>query len=249
MRPLIGVSSYYVGHQELREHRLRGVFGQDMLMSNLDYARSIDEAGGIAVALPVLAAPGPAAELIGRLDGLLLAGGEDLAPELFGEKAAPGLGLVSQQRDRYEWALLTAALARGIPILGICRGLQLLNVYFGGTLHQDLATSHGQAIPHASAHLGREALVHEVELHPASLVHQAYEVASLPVNSLHHQGVARLAEPLRATARSADGLVEGVEHRTAKEVYAVQWHPEMMRERYPLHRRLFQLFVGQARNG
>jgi len=96
-----------------------------MLMSNLDYARSVYAGGGIPVALPTLADPEAAAASVERLDGLLLAGGEDLAPALFRQEARPGLGVVIAQRDQYEWALLRAAMEKGIPILGICRGFQL----------------------------------------------------------------------------------------------------------------------------
>lgn len=246
MKPLIGISTYFVADQELDGHRVRGTKGQDMLMSNLDYPRSINEVGGLPVALPTLSAPEAAAELVARLDGLLLAGGEDLAPALFRQEARPGLGAVIERRDRFEYALLKAALAKGIPILGICRGLQLLNVYFGGTLHQDLATYFSTEIPHASAALGREALVHEVLLPEGTFLHQCYGTDTLWVNSLHHQGVAILAQDLLPAATSRDGLVEGFQHRSHQNVIAVQWHPEMMTERYPLHQKLFRFFIANA---
>jgi putative glutamine amidotransferase len=195
------------------------------------------------VALPTLDDAGAAAESVARLDGLLLAGGEDLAPALFRQEARPGLGVVIEQRDRYEWALLQAALAKDIPILGICRGFQLLNVYFGGTLYQDLAAYYSAEIPHFSAHLGREALVHEVLLPEDTFLRHCYETEILWVNSLHHQGVETLAPGLIAAAMSREGLVEGFQHRTAKNVFAVQWHPEMMTERYAVHQSLFRFFI------
>lgn len=246
MKPLIGISTYFVADRELDGRRVRGTVGQDMLMSNLDYSRSVYEGGGIPVALPTLDGPEAAEELVERLDGLLLAGGEDLAPALFRQEPQPGLGPVIERRDRHEWALLAAALAKGIPVFGICRGFQLINVYFGGTLHQDLATCYSPDIPHFSAHLGREALVHEVALTVGTFLHSCYRTDRLWVNSLHHQGVAALAPDLLAAAVSREGLIEGLQHRTGK-VFGVQWHPEMMTERYLEHRGLFRFFIGQAR--
>lgn len=243
LKPLIGITTYFVSDEELRGRRVRGAEGQDMLMSNLDYSRSVLEGGGVPVALPTLDDHRAAAELVQRLDGLLLAGGEDLAPALFRQEVQPGLGKVIERRDQYEWALLQAALAKGIPILGICRGFQLLNVYFGGTLYQDLAAYHSNEIPHHSAHLGREALVHEVQLSEGTFLRQCYETETLWVNSLHHQGVKILAAELAPAALSRDGLVEGFQHSYARCVIGVQWHPEMMTERYAIHHNLFRFFI------
>lgn len=216
-------------------------------MSNLDYSRSVYEGGGTPVALPTMADPRAATDLVQHLDGLLLAGGEDLAPTFFGKNAQPGLGSVIEQRDRHEWALLEAALKKDIPILGICRGFQLLNVYFGGTLYQDLTTYFSAEIPHFSAHLGREALVHEVSLPADTFLRKCYGAANLWVNSLHHQGIETLAPELLSAARSGDGLVEGFQHRAARCILGVQWHPEMMTERYVIHQNLFRFFVEMAR--
>jgi putative glutamine amidotransferase len=247
MKPLIGITTYFIADHELDGRRVRGTVGQDMLMSNLDYSRSVYDAGGIPVALPTLAGPEAAAELVERLDGLILAGGEDLAPALFRQEPQPGLGKVVERRDRFEWALLGAAVVRGIPVFGICRGFQLLNVYFGGTLHQDLATCFSAELPHFSAFLGREALVHEVTLAEGTFLRACYGTETLWVNSLHHQGVAKLAPDLIPAAVSREGLIEGFQHRTAVGVFGVQWHPEMMTERYLEHRSLFSFFVDQAR--
>jgi hypothetical protein len=115
-KPLIGITTYFVTDQELTGRRVRGTVGQDMVMSNLDYSRSIDQAGGIPVALPSLESPRAATDLVQHLDGLLLAGGEDIAPALFQQSPQPGLGAVIERRDRYEWALLAAALAKGIHL-------------------------------------------------------------------------------------------------------------------------------------
>jgi len=248
MKPLIGITTYFVSDEELKGRRVRGARGQDMLMANFDYARSVHEGGGIPVALPILTDTRAAADLAARVDGLLLAGGEDLAPALFSQDAQPGLGVVIERRDRYEWALLEAALIEGIPVFGICRGFQLLNVYFGGTLHQDLATYYSPEVAHNSSALGREALVHEVLLTEGTILSSCYGVRTLWVNSLHHQGVDVLAAALVPAALSREGLVEGFQHRTIGNVFGVQWHPEMMTERYAVHRNLFRYFVEKAKD-
>jgi putative glutamine amidotransferase len=246
MKPLIGITTYFVTDGELKDRRVRGTAGQDMIMSNLDYSRSVNEAGGIPASLPVLNDAEAASFIVERLDGLLLAGGEDIAPTLFGQEELPGLGMVSLKRDHYEWALLKSALQRKIPIFGICRGFQLLNVYFGGTLCQDLSSYRISEIPHASASLGREALVHEVLFSEGSFLRECYGAETLWVNSLHHQGVDTLAPDLVPVAKSRDGLVEGFQHRTENYVFGVQWHPEMMTERYKIHQNLFRFFVKMA---
>jgi len=219
LKPLIGITTYFVSDEELRGRRVRGAEGQDMLMSNLDYSRSVLEGGGIPVALPTLDDHRAAAELVQRLDGLLLAGGEDLAPALFRQEVQPGLGKVIERRDQYEWALLQAAL------------------------YQDLAAYHSNEIPHHSAHLGREALVHEVQLSEGTFLRQCYGTETLWVNSLHHQGVKILAAELVPAALSRDGLVEGFQHSYARCVIGVQWHPEMMTERSAIHHNLFRFFI------
>lgn len=247
MKPLIGITTYFVADKELEGRRVRGAVGQDMLMSNLDYARSVHEGGGIPVTLPTLNDTEVAGEQVRHLDGLLLAGGEDLEPALFRQEARPGLGTVIKQRDRFEWALLEAALVKGIPILGICRGFQLLNVYFGGTLYQDLTAYYNTEIRHFSADLGREALVHEVMLPEDSFLRACYPGERLWVNSLHHQGVDILAPVLVPSAMSPEGLVEACQHGTLVNVFGVQWHPEMMTERYVVHRNLFRFFVDKAK--
>jgi putative glutamine amidotransferase len=246
MKPLIGITTYFVTDDELKDRRVRGAAGQDMVMSNLDYSRSVYETGGIPAPLPVLSDTDAASDIVERLDGLLLAGGEDISPNFFGHEEQPGLGIISLKRDQYEWALLTAALKKGIPVLGICRGFQFLNVYFGGTLCQDLALHHSSDIPHASASLGREALVHEVLITEGSFLMKCYGVDTLWVNSLHHQGVNILADDLIPVAKSRDGLIEGFQHRTLQNLFGVQWHPEMMTERYKIHQNLFRFFIDKA---
>jgi putative glutamine amidotransferase len=186
----------------------------DLFMA--DYAQAVSEAGGLPIYVPFVVDP---VEIIARLDGLLLTGGADIEPARYGREAEADLFPPEPARDELELALLEAALERGIPVLGICRGLQLMNVHGGGTLHQDVP-------PHACFDLAPDTEVHKVHLEPDSLLGGLYG-PTLTVNSLHHQTIEEVADDYVVTGRADDGAVEGLEHRDAR-VVSVQWHPEMM---------------------
>ena len=179
-----------------------------------DYARSVIAAGGLPVHLPLDADP---EHWLDVLDGIVLTGGADVEPERYGHDNHASH--TEPRRDEIEFTLLEAAVANGTPVLGICRGLQVVNVHAGGTLVQDVPS-------HARYDLGPAAESHRVTIEPGSRLHAVYG-AEVTVNSLHHQTVDSLGSTLRVTARAEDGTVEGVE-RVDAEVLAVQWHPEMM---------------------
>ena len=164
--------------------------------------------------------------LLDACDGLVLSGGGDIAPERFGEAPGPVLDEVVPGRDAMEWHAVGLALERGMPILGICRGLQVLNVYFGGTLYQDLPTDFEGDVGHSqTGPWGHHQ--HTVRCTEGSRLHRALaECEPLRVNSYHHQAVKELGLGLAITARSDDGLVEGIEALDPPWVVAVQWHPE-----------------------
>jgi putative glutamine amidotransferase len=190
--------------------------GSDVDMAFADYARGVAEAGGLPVYLPLEAAP---EDLVERLDGLLLTGGADLSPSLYNAAAETDLFPPEPDRDRFELALLEGSLAANLPVLGICRGLQLMNVQSGGSLHQHVPV-------HARFDADPATLSHTVALDPDSQVGRLYG-PSIEVNSLHHQTVDRLGDRCVATGISDDGTVEAIEYR-ARNWIAVQWHPEMM---------------------
>lgn len=182
-------------------------------------------------------------------DGVLFAGGEDVDPALYEQEKKFENVKVNRARDEFEVSLLHRGLDRRLPILGICRGVQMINVGFGGTLYQDLAQEAPTELHHqqADAGLARSDLSHTVTVtEPDSLLHQAVQ-GSCRVNSLHHQAIKLLGRGLRATAHSEDGLVEAVE---AAEDYpfllAVQWHPEEIVD-HAEQRRIFEEFVAQCR--
>lgn len=190
-------------------------------LAQREYAAAVAGAGGIPRLLPALASL-PAADVADGLDGLLLTGGGDVNPARYGAPPSPEIGGVDDERDEAELGLVDAALGRSVPILGICRGCQLLNVALGGTLLQHLPVVSTQ--PHLLA-APRGEVVHTVHVEEGSQLHRALGRSAAGVNSIHHQGIDELAPGLRAVAWAEDGLVEAVEHRSAP-VMAVQWHPE-----------------------
>ncbi len=181
-----------------------------------NYAAAITAAGGLPVHLPGHVDP---TEYVRRLDGIVLSGGADVAPERYGAPAETDVYPPEPERDRFELALVDAALGEDLPVLGICRGLQLLNVWGGGTLHQHVPE-------HARYDVAPHEPVDEIRIDPESRLHELYGGQRV-VNSLHHQTVDRVATGWVVTARSADGTVEALEW-PGHDMLAVQWHPEMM---------------------
>lgn len=189
-------------------------------------------------------------DLFERLDGLLLAGGVDIAPAAYGEAPHPALGRVDPARDDAELKVARWALAADLPILGICRGIQSLNVAAGGTLYQDLPAQYPGAIRHAyrPAESPWEQPTHRVTVAADSRLAAILGAAGLAVNSFHHQAVKDPAPGFAVVARAEDGVIEGIERPDARFVVGVQWHPEGMFRTDPLARRLFAAFVEAARS-
>ena len=193
---------------------------------SLNYVRSLESAGLVPLIVPPLASPDRAAEILDAAAGLLLTGGEDVAPELYSAPRHPKLGSTNAERDATELALLAAARERQLPVLAICRGIQLLNVACGGTLYQDLPSERPSAIRHDQPN-DRAARTHDVTIAAGSRLAAATGAVTMAVNSYHHQAVCQLGGGLRVTATAPDGVVEGVESDDpAWWVLSVQWHPE-----------------------
>jgi len=200
-----------------------------------DYPAAIAASGGLPVEL---ARDAGAEEIIERLDGLVLTGGADVDPERYGQAPDERLGTVEKDRDEWELALLAAAERRGIPVLCICRGVQLLNVAKGGTLRQHVGPDEGDGHPRFEES-GR-ASAHGVDLAPGSLAASLYG-RHAEVNSLHHQVIDEVGEGLTVSGRSPDGSVEAVEVQ-GRDVLGVQWHPELLGQPDPA----FVWLVGAA---
>lgn len=212
-KPVIGLpgrrkrSSQVEGFPETLDH-----LDIDAYMA--DYGRSVLRAGGLPVNLPLDANP---LDYVDICDGFLFTGGADMNPESYGE--ANTASVFEQIRDDYELALLGAALEADKPLLGICRGLQLLNVHAGGSLHQDIPE-------HARYDVRPDTRTHSINIEPASRLNLMFGGA-LEVNSLHHQTVDTVGADLSVVARAEDGTVEALE-MVGRDVIAVQWHPEML---------------------
>ncbi len=202
-----------------------------------EYADRIREAGGVPVLLPT-GSPDVALTLV---DGLLLTGGGDVDPRRYGAEPAPESGGIDAERDDTEVALLDAARSAGVPVLAVCRGIQILNVARGGSLVQHLPLVTVE--PHLVIERRTEA-VHSVRVDPSSSLAQILGQDRVATNSLHHQAIDRLGRELVAVAWSDDGTVEAVEDRGA-DVTGIQWHPEQMPDR-PEQMRLFSWIVELA---
>jgi putative glutamine amidotransferase len=217
-RPLIGLTGrrWPVERVPLLPAALAG---EEFDLHLSEYPKAVASVGGLPVELTRDADP---VDMVGRLDGLVMTGGADLDPSTYGAEPDPALGEIEPSRDRWELALIRAALARRLPMLCICRGAQLLNVAMGGTLEQHL-----EAPGHAGWDTPRADRCHVERVAAGSRASELYG-AEIVTNSLHHQAVDRVGAGLRVTAVADDGVVEAIELADHPQVFAVQWHPEML---------------------
>jgi len=212
--------------QEARERPLRRVDA----LTGQNYAWALVRTGLLPTLAPTLPAQ-LAPALLDGVDGVVFSGGVDIDPALFGQPPHPHLGVVDAERDAFELALYHAARERDLPILGICRGIQLVAVAEGGTLHQHLADVPG-AHQHEQGDRGGDPL-HAVRLTGPSVLAELFGADAVTVNSHHHQAVDAPPGGFRVTARASDGVVEALEAEEGSFVLAVQWHPEMAFARHP----------------
>jgi putative glutamine amidotransferase len=245
MKPIIGIPCAFQAPQDERG------LGSSALPQS--YLRALEMAGGVPMPIPITRKQGTLQALFARMDGLLLAGGVDIDPAHYNEPPHPALGEIDAGRDWVELIVTPWALADGMPVLGICRGIQTLNVAAGGSLWQDIAAQVPDALRHPS-YPGSpySRLSHAVRLEPGSRLAQILGDLELEVNSLHHQAAKAVGEGLRVAARSPDGTIEGLEGQGEAWVVGVQWHPEWLIDDDPRMRQLFEAFVvacEEYRNG
>ncbi|HUT35831.1 MAG TPA: gamma-glutamyl-gamma-aminobutyrate hydrolase family protein [Planctomycetota bacterium] len=213
--------------------------GVEIAKVNWNYIGSVLDAGGLPVLLAPVDGSGVAA-LVDIVDGLVLTGGRDYDPAAYGEPRHPATQLLDPRRNTFDLCLARAALERGLPVLGICGGAQLVNIALGGTLIQHVPDAFGAAIVHQWA--GGDEPFHDVEVAADSRLAGVVGGGRLRVNSSHHQAVGTLGEGLRIVARAPDGVVEAIEGTGASFLLGIQWHPERMRTR-PDQMALFRALV------
>lgn len=209
------------------------------------YLKGIEKAGGIPVVLPLTTDPDEIGQLSQSFDGFLLTGGQDVSPRLYGQKLSPFCGEVCFERDEMERLILGDAIRMGKPVLGICRGIQILNVVLGGSLYQDIPTEYPSVLEHHQKP-PYDLPVHQVSIVPDSPLFSLLGRRSLAVNSYHHQAIKRLSNRLVAMAYAEDGLVEAAYMPSARFVLAVQWHPEFSYEKEESSLAILRKFVRKA---
>jgi putative glutamine amidotransferase len=212
---------------------------------NMQYVESVLRAGGVPVTLPCVAEQAAVRTAVQMVDGLLLPGGGDIDSHAYGEEPHPKTMFQDTHRDEMEFEATRVALEQGKPVLGICRGVQVLNVAFGGSLIQDIPTQVPEVLLHYSYAL-EPWLVHTIDLEEGSLLARIFGTTSMRVNSYHHQAVKDVGDGLRISCRARDGVIEGVEATDGRPILGVQFHPEELTAPYPQFQPLFDWLVREA---
>jgi putative glutamine amidotransferase len=235
MKPLIGITTHLSNNE----------YGQTRVILQQAYVQAVMQGGGVPVLIPSLVAQDGWEVLYAHLDGILFSGGGDIALDHFAGDPHPRIADVEPGRDSVELKLIHAAASDGKPFLGICRGCQLMNVAFGGTLYTHLPDQFPDALDHSYPGNLRHVLVHEVKIEEGTRTADVLGEPIVRVNSHHHQGLKDIAPALRSAGYSPDGLVEAVELPDHPFALGVQWHPEWLTDQEPT-RNLFGRFVRAA---
>lgn len=220
----IGISAgLYINNKFFNDYKMSCV-------SN-NYMNSIAKAGAIPFVIPCIANEKMLDDIVKSLDGIVLSGGEDCSPQLYGEEMLNKCGNITPERDDADVMLIKKALENGTPILGVCRGSQMLNVVAGGTLYQDLSYTDQEVFLKHIQGKDQSTKCHKVKIEKDSFLDELYN-DEVWVNSFHHQSIKDLAPEFKITAKSPDGIVEGFEAiDKSKKLFGVQWHPEMLAAR------------------
>jgi putative glutamine amidotransferase len=234
MRPLIGIPCHAL---------IRAETGRPIYANNRAYVHAVESAGGLPILIPMINDLPILTALLARMDGLLLPGGIDLHPSRYGEVAHPLTEEADLELDEFEITLASLAFQQDIPVLGICRGMQLINVILGGTLYQDIDTQYPNCITHTNRHLPRTHIAHQIVVEVGSRMETILGVQEMMVNSLHHQAIKDPGKGVRITGRALDGMAELLEVSGYRFVMAAQSHPEEIYAVEPAFKRLFSAFV------
>lgn len=219
--------------------------GYERAYVNDDYVDSVIQNGGVPYIIPVSADEEVIKEQVANIDALILSGGQDVCPKFYDEEPHRLIGRTFLKRDKFDFKLLEFALERNIPILGICRGMQIINVYFGGSLYQDLSLAPNSYIKHNQV-TDWQIPSHTVSLKKGTELYDIFQADELDVNSFHHQVIHEVAKGFTVTAQAKDGVVEAMENHNYNFLLTVQWHPEML-HRSELHmNKLFKRLIDKT---
>jgi putative glutamine amidotransferase len=210
-----------------------------------DYSRAVHGSGGAPVLLPVAQDRQSLSVILEHLDGLLLTGGPDINPKVYGEEPLSGLREIDAELDQMELAVTRAAMAQKLPVLAVCRGIQILNVAFGGSLYQDIERQIDDSLNHLQL-AAKSVATHSISIEKPSRLRAIMQRKTIWVNGKHHQAIKDVADGLTVSARAADGVIEAVEHVSHDFVIGVQWHPEGSWRQDRYSKKLFKAFVRAA---
>lgn len=251
MKPVIGICADY-------SYELNGVYegfgcGFDYQLAANDYVKAVEKAGGIPVIIPVFSDRNNVENIIDIVDGVVFAGGADIQPKYYGENIGDKIGNIIPERDEQELQLARNIIENSkVPILGVCRGYQLLNVVCGGTLYQDLSQVQSELrnnnfINHSAKGSPKYNPVHEVNVNKKTKFYKIFNKEKLEVNSYHHQAIKDVADTFNVATVSPDGIVEAIEMKGDRFVLGVQWHPEMLGERNDEQLLIFKALVNACK--
>lgn len=235
MKPIIGVT--------VDKTKSDGYDYQKINECNL---KALTDSGAIPLMLPIAEEDELIDDYLKIVDGLYFSGGNDINPLIFGEDPIKEIGEIDYSRDEFEIKLFKKAAAKNMPILGICRGEQVINVASGGSLYQDIYIQREGTKGHSPKFSSGGYAHHRVKIMKDSKIYDILKVEEINVNSFHHQAVKKLAEGFKITSVSEDGIIEAIESLNHSFLVGIQWHPEIMFERYPVFLKIFEALVNAA---
>lgn len=232
---IIGVVS------SIQMHSQEGFSSYERIFANKDYLQAVEECGGIPLILPITEDYLKVKEQVKLVDKVIITGGVDINPFYYGEESILNNGTIMPARDSYDFMIIKACEELNKPILGICRGLQSINVYYGGTLYQHIPDVKGNHLQH-SQRSDYHVAVHKIRINENTKLHSILGKEA-EVNSFHHQAVKGVAKGFKISAVSSDGVIEGIENIEGRTIMGVQWHPEKMYLKYGNMKNIFNAFI------
>lgn len=238
-KPIIGITSSIEEELDLKDYNKTTL--------SIDYTKAVVAAGGIPIIIPITENLDVIKEQMSLIDGLILSGGQDVTPTIYGQDFKVGIKRVCPERDKHEMIVFKEFLKTNKPMLGICRGMQLMNICLKGTLFQDLKYSNEKILQHIQEFYP-ELPTHEINIEEGNLLYELFG-KNIRTNSFHHQAIDELGEKLEVIARTSDNIVEAIYMREHPFFYGVQWHPEMMTARGSSEmKKIFEVFVEKCKH-